>query len=363
MADLGRVRGLTVWELTDVFFGLGLAVCVLGYQAATEPLGENDWTIPVITLLCCGAIAGRRRRPFIASVATTTGFVLVWIFGQEHAVTGATNLLIAVPPLVAYTLGTNAGLGSGLAGATLLAVGLQLGSPFNPVYEMITFGPLLAGRVVRSRRLLTEQIELRNEELEAERERFALESVRYERALIARELHDIVAHSLSVVILQAAAAQRSSTSTTAALEAIVAAARDAEAEIRLLNRGLDVARSPGLDRIDELVRRATANGVPLRYRSTTQFRELGAPRAEVAYRVVQEGLTNAIKHAPGATIDIALRERNHHVEIEVTNGTPEAETSGLEHEGAGRGLSGMRQRVHSCGGTLTTGPTPPAAGA
>jgi signal transduction histidine kinase len=357
MADVSRRRHLTVWERIDVFLGLGLAVCVLGYQAATGALGENDWTLPIITLLCCSAIAGRRRRPFTASVATTTGLVLVWVFGQEHAVTGATNLLIAVPPLVAYTLGTNAGLGTGLAGAALLAVGLQLGGPFNPLYEMITFGPLLAGRVVRSRRLVTEQIELRNEELEAERERFALESVRYERALMARELHDIVAHSLSVVILQAAAAQRSSTSSAAALEAIVAAARDAEAEIRLLNRGLDVARSPGLDRIDELVRRATANGVPVRYRSTTRFDELGAPRAEVAYRVVQEGLTNAIKHAPGATIDIALRERNHHLEIEVTNGTPEAEPSGLEHEGAGRGLSGMRQRVRGCGGTLTAGPT------
>jgi signal transduction histidine kinase len=358
MADVGaHLRRVTAWERTDVFLAVGVAVCLLGYQAATGALAGSDWTIPIFTLLCCSAIAERRRRPFAAAVVTTAGFVLVWASGQEHTVTGATNVLIAVPPLIAYTLGTNAGLGTGLAGAALLAVGLQLGGGFNPLCEMITLGPLLAGRVVLSRRLLTEQIELRNEELEAERTRFAVESVRYERALIARELHDIVAHSLSVVVLQAAAAQRSSTSSAAALDTIVDAAREAEAEIRVLNRGLDVARSPGLDRIEEHARRAAASGVPVRYRSAIKLLALGATSADAAHRVVQESLTNAIKHAPGATIDIVLREHDDYVEIEVTSGAPEATPSGLEHTGAGRGLSGMGERVRGCGGTVTVGPT------
>ena len=225
---IGRI---TSSERTDALVALALGICVLGYQAATGALPRSAWTIPILVLLSCGAIVVRRRRPFTASVAMTAGLVLVWASGQEHALTGATNLLLVVPPLLTYTLGTNAGLGTGLAGATLLAAGLQLGGPFNPLVEMITFGPLLAGRVVRSRRQLIEQIEIRNRELEAERALFAQESVRYERARIARELHDIVGHSISVVVLQAAAAQRYAGSapnqTAGALDAIVEAAREA----------------------------------------------------------------------------------------------------------------------------------------
>ena len=160
---IGRI---TSSERTDALVALALGICVLGYQAATGALPRSAWTIPILVLLSCGAIVVRRRRPFTASVAMTAGLVLVWASGQEQALTGATNLLLVVPPLLTYTLGTNAGLGTGLAGATLLAAGLQLGGPFNPLIEMITFGPLLAGRVVRSRRQLIEQIEIRNRELD-----------------------------------------------------------------------------------------------------------------------------------------------------------------------------------------------------
>ena len=356
---IGRI---TSSERTDALVALALGICVLGYQAATGALPGSAWTIPILVLLSCGAIVVRRRRPFTASVAMTGGLVLVWASGQEQALTGATNLLLVVPPLLTYTLGTNAGLGTGLAGATLLALGLQLGGPFNPLIEMITFGPVLAGRVVRSRRQLIEQIEIRNQELEDERALFAQESVRYERARIARELHDIVGHSISVVVLQAAAAQRHVSSgpnrTAGALDAIVEAAREALTEIGLLNRGHDPRHSKGLHRIDELTRRAAANGLPVRYRLSTEPHALGTTASDVAYRVVQESLTNAIKHAPGATIDITVHERNNHIEIEVITEAPQAPLSGLERAGAGRGLSGMRERVAACGGTLTTGPTP-----
>ena len=356
------IRRIRSSERTDALVALVLAAGVLAYQAATGALPGNGWTIPICVLLSCGALAARRRRPFAASTAMTAGLVLVWASGQEQALTGATNLLLVVPPLLTYTLGTNAGLGTGLAGATLLAVGLQLGGPFNPLIEMITFGPLLAGRVVRSRRQLIEQIEIRNRELDAERALFAQESVRYERARIARELHDIVGHSISVVVLQAAAAQRYASSgpdrTNDALDTIVEAAHEALAEIGLLDRGPDPRHSAGLRRIDELTRRAAANGLPVRYRPFGELHDLGASASDVAYRVVQESLTNAIKHAPGATIDITVHERNTHIEIEVTTEASQAPPSGLEHAGAGRGLSGMRERVAACGGTLTTGPTP-----
>jgi signal transduction histidine kinase len=100
------------------------------------------------------------------------------------------------PFLIAYSLGADAGLVAGLVAAVLLAACLQLANDggFNPIFVMIAIGPWLAGRIMFSRRNMTRQLEARNAELDAERELFALESVRYERARIARELHDIVAH-------------------------------------------------------------------------------------------------------------------------------------------------------------------------
>ena len=142
-----------------------------------------------------------------------------------------------------------------------------------------------------------------------------------------------------------------------AAEAIASAAREARAEIDLLNRELDTARSHGHERIGELVRRTAATGLLVRYRPSGDLDKLREPTADVAYRVVRESLTNAIKHAPGAAIDITVRARNEHFEIEVTSAAPQAAPSGLEHTGAGRGLPGMHDRVTAWGGTLTTGPT------
>ena len=294
-----------------------------------------------------------------AAAAVGVGLLLVWALGQTAELNGPVALLIVVPPLVSYLLGTSAGLAAGLAGVALMVAGLQAtgGPSFNPLFEMITLGPWAAGRVVRSRRRLAEQIESRNRELEAERALFALESVRYERARIARELHDIVAHCVSVIVVQAAAGQRRAADRAAeALDAIADAAAEARTELGLLTRHLDGAAAPA--RIDELARRAAATGLAVRYLPSGDLRRLVPPASDAAYRIVQESLTNAIKHAPGAPIEIAIREAQDEFELDVTNAAPGNGASGLERAGAGRGLAGMRERAAACGGTLSAGRTP-----
>ena len=299
--------------------------------------------------------AVRGRWPLAAAAATAGGPLL----------TGRVEPLIVLTPLVAYALGAHARLVSGLAGVALMVVCLQaVAGPFNPLFEMITIGPWAAGRIVPPRRRLAQQIEARNRELEAQRALFALESVRYERARIARELHDIVAHCVTVIVVQAGAGRRLAGAdperAAEALDAIADAAREAETEIALLTRHLDgaaTARARGLQMIEELAYRTAATGLAVRLSPSGDLRKLGPPASDAAYRVVQESLTNAIKHAPGAPIEITLREADDELEVEVTSAASRHAASGLEHTGGGRGLVGMGERAAACGGTLAAGPT------
>jgi signal transduction histidine kinase len=360
---LGRIAAS---RRTDRVLAGALALGALAYQAIERALDRGDWTIPVFAVLACGSIAARRRWPFAAAVATGVGLALPGLLNQANSLSGPLNVLLVAPVLVAYTLGTGAGFGAGLAGVVLLALALQTGSAaFNPFFEMVTLGPWLAGRAMLSRRRLAQQIETRNRELEAERALFAFESVRYERARIARELHDIVAHCVSLIVVQASAGQRLAAADPVqageALDAICDAAAEADAELALLADHLvgGGGRAGGrdLEAIAELARRTAATGLEVRYRRSGDL-QLHPDASDAAYRVVQESLTNAIKHAPGAAIDITIRDTDEHVEVEVTSAATGGPASGLEHIGAGRGLAGMGERIAACGGTLTAGPTP-----
>jgi len=230
---------------------------------------------------------------------------------------------------------------------------------------MLTVGPWLVGRVVLSRRRMTEQLEARNEELRAEQELFAAESVRYERARIARELHDIVAHCLSVMVVQASAGQRMAPAdregVAGALESVAEAAAQAQTEVgrlvELLSGAPPPGPPPGLAMVDELVRRASGSGLAVSCRFAGRYDRLAPAASEAAYRVVQEALTNALKHAPGAPVDITVCGQDADVRVDVVNAPGRQRPSGLERSGSGFGLAGMRDRVAACGGTLTCGPT------
>jgi signal transduction histidine kinase len=273
--------------------------------------------------------------------------------------------------VVCYALGSSAdprfdAPWPGLA-ATLLSGGAMeyAGGAFSPVIWMVTAGPWLAGRAVRSRRVLVARLAERNAELEREQELFARESVRYERARIARDLHDIVAHSLSAMVVQATAGQRladaGSGSVAEAMRAVATAASQARQDIGRLVDLLDAEPSegPALPAISELVRRAAATGLDVTCRLSGSLDGLGHAASQAAYRVVQEALTNALKHAPGAPVVVAIgaAAAPAAVAITATSGAARQPPSGLALTGAGYGLAAMRERVTACGGSLAAGPT------
>jgi signal transduction histidine kinase len=360
------------WD-ADAALATALGLGLVTYLAVTGRLNGTGWTALIMVALGCVAILTRRLWPVAAAVALTAGAGIVRGFGQVPLLDGPMNLLLVAAFLVAYSLGTNSGVAAGLAGVVVLAAGLQAGSTsLNPFLVALAIGPWLAARVVTSRRRLVEQIEARNRDLEAERTRYAQEFVRYERARIARELHDIVAHCLSVTIVQAGAAQRliataNHAAATDAIDSIAAATAEAQTEIgRLVDMvNGDCVPDPASDLhpINELVERAVATGLAVHYRISDgqDGDHLDPTTSDVAYRVVQESLTNAIKHSPGAPVDITIRQRGAWIEVEVVSGPSHGATSGLEHTGGGRGLIGLDQRVMACGGTFTAGPTPSGA--
>ena len=110
--------------------------------------------------------------------------------------------------------------------------------------------------------------------------------------------------------------------------------------------------------IEELVRRASQTGQAVSCRFLGPCGQLGPAASEAAYRLVQEALTNAVKHAPGAPVDITVNGTDATVTVSVVNAAPPQLPSGLEQSGGSYGLAGMRDRVTACGGSLTCGPTP-----
>jgi signal transduction histidine kinase len=349
----------------DLVLAAGLVAGELAVEGATGSL-TRYWTVTAMVVGCGAALARRQRWPLPAAVLCAGSVFLPVVFRQDGVFGGPVEVLLLAPFLLAYTLGRAARLGPGVAGAVILAASLQAStSVFNPFFVMITLGPWLAGRIIRSRHRLAVQLSARNLELEAERERFARESVRYERARIARELHDMVGHSVSVIVVQARAGQRLAGSDPEAageaFHSIAAAVRDARAEISQLVDLLaaePAGASPAdLALIDELVRRADRAGLDVSCRWTGSRSSLAPVTANAAYRIVQESLTNALKHAPGAPVQITLHGQDGHLEIEVINGAARQHTSGLERSGSGQGLTGMRERAAACGGTVTAART------
>jgi signal transduction histidine kinase len=187
-------------------------------------------------------------------------------------------------------------------------------------------------------------------------------AVRNERARIARELHDIVGHALSVMVVQAAAGQRlvdrTPDAARASLDAIAEAARQGRTDLQQLIRllgGADVG-TPDLGLVDEIVGTASRSGLAVSCQIDGND-DVDEAVAHVAFRVVQESLTNALRHAPGSAVRVLLRPGPAALTVRVENAPPPVGPHpGLV--GTGRGLAGLRERVLSGGGSFAAGPTP-----
>jgi signal transduction histidine kinase len=193
----------------------------------------------------------------------------------------------------------------------------------------------------------------------------------YERARIARELHDVVTHNVSVMVIQAGAARKVMDANPAeareALLAVEAGGRAAMTELRHVMGLLtmdsdgsdptattDLTPQPGLDRLDALVQRVRDIGVPVELSTIGQPRPLPSGVELTAYRVVQEALTNTVKHAAGSAATVSVEYGTDELRVEVTDtgGTPAASAA----TGNRHGLVGLRERLALYGGTLSTGP-------
>jgi signal transduction histidine kinase len=349
----------------DAVLALGLGLATVLYVAAQGLLnGTNNIYETCCGLGIIGCIVARRRYPRLAALAAGCCLALASLGNIAPMPTSPPVVAIF---LLAYSLGTADRTGLSILALACLGVATQAANGitvFNPFVVVGIVGPFGLGLVMRSRRRLTDQLAARGLELEAERELFAAEAVRYERARIARELHDIVAHCISVMVIQAGAGQRLAHRDPAlaaeAFDAIAEAVRQADSEIGRLVELLEHEPGPrgidGIRLVDELVARAGAAGLAVSCRISGSADGMPEKASEAAYRVVQESLTNALKHAPGAPVDVVIAEADGELEVRVANGRPTAPPSGLERTGGGRGLGGMRERVRACGGELTAGP-------
>ncbi len=228
---------------------------------------------------------------------------------------------------------------------------------------MLTVPGWVAGTVLRLRRETAEQLTERGRELEAERALLTDLSVRNERARIASELHDIVGHSLSAIVVQAAAGQRlvdrGPGAAAGSVAAIAESARQGRADLqRLVDLlGGTEVRSPDLSLVDEIVASAGRAGLHVTCRLEGDRDGVASATAHVAFRLVQESLTNAMRHAPGAPVRVLLRGEpgGRALTVRVEN-DPAAPAPPFV--GSGRGLSGLRERVLALGGSFAAGPAP-----
>jgi signal transduction histidine kinase len=307
------------------------------------------------------------RGVLAVQAATATGYVAlglpVFMLGPAVLVT-------------VYTIGSRldrrAALGTlGIAEA-LLAVLLWAGPSFPGIASWVLFSALLAGAwflgdIVRRWQLAAAVHSRRAAELEQAREEIARLAVTAERLRIARELHDVVAHSMSVIAMHAGsgrlAAVRDPAAARKALEVVEESSRDALAEMRRLVtvlRDTDeaatvLAPAPGLLDLHRLVAEVAAAGVSVDVHTEGDLGAVPGGVSLAAYRIVQEALTNVVRHAGPAHARLSVVARGDGVRLEVSNGGGRRAAAAA---GRGHGLVGMRERAALYSGELTAGPEP-----
>ena len=338
------------------------ALLVLHLRAELErPHSALDY---VLVLVGTSALALSRRAPGLVLLVTTTCMAIYTL--RLHPGNPA-----ALPVLGAVYMAARAGnLLAPVASAGFLAVflGMDIAEPVtDPPSERTTLilgwfiAANVAGAVSRRRKAYLEQVEERAREAERTREEAALRRAGEERLRIARELHDTLTHSISIIKLQANVAihlaRKRGEEPPEALLAIQEASGEAMRELRStleVLRRTDETAEDGLARIEALLERSRSAGVPASLAVTGDPATLPPEVAQAAYRIVQEALTNVSRHAPGASVTVHVQFRPDQVLVRVADDGPQ-----LPHPPAfGNGLTGMRERVTALGGTLRAEPGP-----
>lgn len=353
----GRARalaGANPWAVDIGLAALVQAAMTMPFVVPRPPeLEPATWPAYGLTTLTVLPLIWRRRAPFtvlLAILATSTLYVL--------AVEGPGQPLPYTGLVIVYTIALLSPPRTRLAAAALLIVAVPASVWLNTrsarelTFSLFVFAAAYAfGRLTDARQ--------RTSRVEAE------QAAARERARIAREMHDILSHAVSLMVVQAEAgplAVRSAPEKAeAAFDAISQAGRDAMAQLRSM---LGVLREedgpaprapqPGMDALPELLARVRAGGLGVTYTTTGEPRTLPPALGATVHRIVQEALTNAYKHAPGATIGVELRYEPDAFVVEVVNGA--AVLPAGDVVSGGQGLTGLHERARLVGGMVHAGP-------
>lgn len=326
--------------------------------------GASRGTSVVLSIFAIVPLALGRRWPAAAASAAT--LLTVEIIRDQNTALGVASYCVTLFLIAQLVARRSLGFAAPLALPFFVFTAQRMGGPYNQLASsaplLLAAGALVVGESMRRRGQAVAALDATEEAMaESVRTQTAME----ERARIARELHDIVAHHLSVIAIESEAARLTSPDLSfevgGRLEAIAATAREALTETRRLlgvlreDTGGEAERAPqpGLGELEALIERARATGTPIRLRQDGTAGPLPGSVDVAAYRIVQEALTNARRHATGAEVDVEMSYRGDALHLRVrdygpgvVNGKPVA----------GHGLTGMRERATLAGGTFSSGP-------
>lgn len=367
-------------------WGDGLLVAALGglglFEIFVAPVDTwvfpgSGWRHVPFLAGCVLPLLWRRRAPVLvlAVVATSS---LGWMYGSlqgaQAPIPPFIAQLVAAYTVAAVTEGRRFAQGLGVL-ALLLAgdlPGLLMGRPpelIFPGWVMLGFA-VAAGRVVHDRTRLAQRLRQTAAALEIEREARTAEAISTERVRIARELHDVITHAMSGIVIQAGVEARATAErdqeAAAVLAGIERSGREVLVELRRLlgalrmTPGDSLAPQPSLRNLEGLLKPLRQTGVDVTVAVDGDLDGVPTGVDLSAYRIIQEAVTNVMKHADARTVTVHVQRSNGHVDLEVSDdgrgGQPlEAPTP----TGAGHGLIGMRERARLCGGHLEAGPREP----
>ena len=356
---------------------VALAVVLATYALAEGIVLDAPAGWLVLAPAVTGSLAWRARHP-VPVVAGVLGLIV--LPGALGFASFETVLPLPLFIVAGYTAGHEAPSGRlALLGATavgaVMAASLLL--PAGPGAEnsggedlvailVLVGGAATVGRLMRLRRAENRRLHALTAQLAAEQDLRAEAAVAEERARVARELHDIVAHSISLIAVQAGAAEellgRDEARARAALQAVQETARSALGEMRRLLTVLraegdtpDLAPQPGLAAVGELVEQARAGGLPVQLREEGTRGSLPAGVDLSAFRIVQEALTNVRRHAGTVPTEVLVRYAQDRVAVEVSNADPRGPAAAPAPPAGGYGVTGMQERARLYGGTLDAG--------
>lgn len=364
--------------VVTVYFVPSIAVAIAA-QIVRPSVAESIGIALVV--VASAALFLRRQRPRVVFVVATAALVLSTVLGLT---TDFVPSLFALYALAVYRSTRSAWIGFGItAVATVVSLAaLQLlrhaglfgaasTEPASAGFAILAFtlvAVLIGNNIGGRRRYLAALID-RARQLARERDQQAVIAASAERSRIAREMHDIVSHSLTVMItLSEGSARLAETAPARSAETMTMVAETGRSALGDMRRLLGVLRSdegdgadhqpqPGVGELRELIERFRAAGLPVRITVTGEPPEDVGQQLTV-FRVVQEGLTNALRYGPLATsVDVTIRFRPDRIAITVED---DAALHGDGADGSGRGLIGLRERVALYGGTLDAGPRTPA---